>query len=97
MTSATPGLGQTMTGLVAPTDQPARSRFRMPDASPPPTEPSSDIAALVPVGDRLQVGIGRFEVLPLARPRTHVETERNPVAVQGRQRRMGAVGFILRF
>jgi hypothetical protein len=97
MASPAPVAAQTMTGLVAPANPPARSPFRMPDPTRPPGEAEGGIAALVPVNDRLQIGIGRFEVLPLARPRTHVENERNPVAVRGRQRGMAAAGFTLRF
>ena len=97
MASAGPAAAQTMTGLVAPGNQPARSPFRMPDPTRPPGEAQGGIAAFVPVNDRLQIGVGRFDVLPLARPRTHVENDRNPVAVRGRQRGMAAAGFTLRF
>ena len=97
MASSAPVAAQTMTALVAPPDQASRSRFRMPDPARPPGEAEAGFAAIVPVNDRLQIGIGRFEVLPLARPRTNVESERNPVAVRGRQRGMAAAGFTLRF
>lgn len=94
--------------LVGPTiaapSEPVRPRagspdFRMPDgdlrrAGAP---DRSGLIAAYPVQENLQIGIGRFVVPELARPRTNMEREQHPTAMRGRERGIAAVGFSLRF
>ena len=49
------------------------------------------------LGPNVQIGVGRFSVPELARPRTNMERERNPTAVRPRDRGIAAVGFSLSF
>ena len=51
----------------------------------------------IAINDRLDVGIGRFSVPEIARPRTHMEADRQPTAVRPRDRGIAAIGFSLRF
>ncbi len=55
------------------------------------------LIAAVPVNRNLQIGVGRFRVVGDHRARTHTEHERNPVAINQRQRSIAGVGFSLRF
>ena len=55
------------------------------------------LIAAYPIDENLEVGLGRFLVPEIARPRTHMESERNPTAVRFRDRGIAAVGFIHRF
>lgn len=57
----------------------------------------SGLIAAYPVRENLQIGIGRFVVPELARPRTNMEREPHPTAPRGRERGIAAVGFSLRF
>ena len=43
---------------------------------------SDGLMAAVPIDDNLEIGVGRFLVPELARPRTHMETDRQPTAVR---------------
>jgi hypothetical protein len=96
--AAVPAPAQTMTGLVARANgPPGPSRFRMPTSEiPSPEAPRLGMFA-VPVGQGVEIGLGRFQVLPLARPRTNVEVERSPMAVRPRHRGMPGLGVSLRF
>lgn len=49
------------------------------------------------VADNLHIGVGRFSVPEIARPRTNVETDRSPIAVRPRDRGIAAIGFSLSF
>ena len=49
------------------------------------------------VAPNLQIGVGRFAVPEIARPRTHMENDRTPTAVRSRDRGIAAVGFSLSF
>jgi hypothetical protein len=49
------------------------------------------------VGERLQVGIGHYLIPEIARPRTHMERDRQPVSVRPRERRMAAIGISVEF
>ena len=55
------------------------------------------LIAAIAVNDRLDVGLGRFSVPEIARPRTNIEADRQPTAVRPRDRGIAAVGFSLRF
>ncbi len=57
----------------------------------------SGLIAAFPIRRGLQIGVGRFNVSEIARPRTHVETDRQPMAVQSRDRGIAAVGVNVRF
>jgi hypothetical protein len=106
--TALPAAAQT-TGapLVGPTDQasirPApRSHaldFRVPEGDLRQAgEPRSNgLIASVPVNRNLDIGIGRFRVSEIARPRTYTESDRNPAGMGPRQRSIAGFGFSLRF
>lgn len=49
------------------------------------------------VGPNLQIGVGRFSVPEIARPRTNMEGDRSPTAVRPRDRGIAAIGFSLSF
>lgn len=49
------------------------------------------------VGPNLQIGVGRFAVPEIARPRTNMERDRSPTAVRPRDRGIAAIGFSLSF
>ena len=57
----------------------------------------SGLIAAYPIAPNIQLGIGRFSVPELARPRTNMERESNPTAVRPRDRGIAAVGFSLSF
>jgi hypothetical protein len=51
----------------------------------------------VDLADRLQLGVGRFSVPELARPRNHTEPERRPADVRRRDQGIAAVGISYSF
>ena len=51
----------------------------------------------VSLDDRFVIGVGRFNVPELARPRSHTEPERRPADVRRRDRGIAAVGFSYSF
>jgi hypothetical protein len=59
--------------------------------------PRGGLIATVPLAPDLQVALGRFTVVELARPRTHTETERRPADVRRRDNGIAAVGISYRF
>ncbi|HYI63887.1 MAG TPA: hypothetical protein VEW71_03270 [Allosphingosinicella sp.] len=73
--------------------------FRMPrgDYRQPPGPVRNGLIGALPLGRNLQVAVGRFIVPELARPRTHMETDRRPADVRPRDRGIAAVGFSFRF
>ena len=85
------------TGIVSP--GPRRLEFRAPegDLRQPGPQRSSGLLAAVPIYDNLEIGLGRFLVPELARPRTHMESDRQPTAVRPRDSGIAAVGFSYRF
>lgn len=105
--TAAPAAAQTSgAALVAPTDRQgeAEARLRLPEFRTPRGDlrdggeaPRDGLIAAFRVSDDLQIGVGRFEVPDPARPRTHMERERNPTAVRPRDRGIAAIGFSLRF
>ena len=87
---------------VSPSAEPARPTlpdFRVPegDLRQAGQPRRNGLIAAYPVNRNLQIGIGRFAVPELARPRTHMEGERNPTGVRPRERGIAAVGLSLRF
>ena len=89
---------------IAAPSQPVRPRagspdFRMPegDLRRAGAPDRSGLIAAYPIQENLQIGIGRFVVPELARPRTNMERESHPSTVRGRERGIAAVGFSLRF
>ena len=105
--AAAPAAAQTSgAALVGPLDRgPSASPERqLPDFRPPegdlrdPGSPRRNgLIASWQIDEDLQIGIGRFAGPEIARPRTHMESERNPTAVRSRERGIAAVGFSLRF
>lgn len=59
--------------------------------------PRNGLIAAYPIHDNLQIGVGRFSVAEIARPRTNVEAERHPISVRPREGRIAAVGLSFRF
>jgi hypothetical protein len=51
----------------------------------------------VSLDDRTLIGVGRFNVVELARPRTHTEPERRPADVRRRDQGIAAVGISYSF
>ena len=105
---AAPAAGQVSgAALVGPLERsPAiaesRSRlpiFRMPegDLREVGVPRRNGLIGAIAINDRLDVGIGRFNVTEIARPRTHMEADRQPTAVRPRDRGIAAIGFSLRF
>lgn len=51
----------------------------------------SGLVAAMSIGDGMQLGVGRFSMLDLARTRTHLEAEPRPTDVRGRESSIAAV------
>jgi hypothetical protein len=51
----------------------------------------------VSLDDRTLIGVGRFNVVEIARPRTNTEPERRPGDVRRRHQGIAAVGISYRF
>jgi hypothetical protein len=83
----------------APSRQPAPPDFRMPrgDLLEAPGPRRSGLIAAMPIGERLTVGLGRFQVVEQPRPRTHNEHEPRPADVRRRERGIAALGVSVRF
>lgn len=105
LVTAAPAAAQSAASLVAPPDRNSEFSTRsLPDFRPPAGdlrragEPRRNgLIAAWPLGENLDIGIGRFEIPEPARPRTHMERDRNPTSVRSRDRGIAAVGFSLRF
>jgi hypothetical protein len=96
--------GAALVGLrdFAPVDAQARRllpNFRMPDGDLRlPGEPRrSGLIGAMEVGDGVTIGLGRFAVPEIARPRSHMESERHPANVRPRDRGIAALGISVRF
>jgi hypothetical protein len=63
----------------------------------PGSRSTSTMLEEVALGPRLSVGIGRFEALPLARPRTHMERSAAPTAVRDPGRNIAGLRFSFSF
>jgi len=57
----------------------------------------SGLIAAVPLRRNLDIGVGRFQVSDHARPRSYMESERQPTTVRTRDRGIAAVGVSVRF
>lgn len=86
-------------GGVAAAPAPANiPRFEvMPDPSDPGRPRRNGLIAAYQVRENMTVGIGRFAIPEIARPRTNMERERDPTGVRRRERGMAAVGVSIRF
>jgi hypothetical protein len=73
--------------------------FRMPEGDlRNPGEPRRNgLIAAIAINPNLDIGVGRFHVGEIARPRDNNERERQPASVRSRDRAMAGVGFSLRF
>ncbi|HEV2865181.1 MAG TPA: hypothetical protein VGX37_01580 [Allosphingosinicella sp.] len=67
----------------------------LPDPGPRPA--ASEMVGAVPLAENVELGIGRFSVLEIARPRTHVETDRSPTDIRLRDRGIAGMGVKLSF
>lgn len=85
----------------APTAKPPRPNvptFRIMDnPEEPGRPPRSGLIAAYPVRENLTVGVGRFAIPEIARPRTHMEADGPPASVRRRERGLAAIGLSLRF
>jgi len=104
LTAAPAAAQHSPAALVAPPGRSADAALRLPDFTPPAGdlrragEPRRNgLIAAWRVSDDVQIGIGRFSVPEIARPRTHMESDRAPTSVRSRDRGIAAVGFSLRF
>jgi hypothetical protein len=99
---------QSGAALVGPIDRGRPAAPAAPAGVPDFTAPPADLReggetrrngliAAYRVAPNVQLGVGRFAVPEIARPRTNMERERNPTAVQPRERGIAAVGFSLSF
>jgi hypothetical protein len=79
------------------TAQPMQFRAPQGDLRVPGAPRRNGLIAAFPVADNVEIGLGRFMVPQIARPRTHVETDRQPASVRPRDRGIAAVGVSLRF
>ena len=106
--TAAPAFAQTIgASHVGPVDPPRTNltfrpnapQFRMPEGDLRVVgEPQRNgLIASVPVNRNFEIGVGRFRVSEIARPRTHTENDRNPASMNPRQRSIAGVGFSLRF
>lgn len=59
--------------------------------------PRSGLIAAVPLGRRLHLGIGRFAVPELARPRSHTEPQHRSADIRRRERGIAAMGVSFQF
>ena len=86
-------------GPNASASRPRGPDFRVPEGDLRyPGEPQRNrLIANFSVNRNLDVGFGRFSIPDPARPRTNMESDRQPTSVRGRERRMAGVGFSLRF
>jgi len=57
----------------------------------------SGLLAAMDIGDGMQLGVGRFGMLDLARARTHLEAEPRPTDVRGRESSIAAVRLSFSF
>jgi hypothetical protein len=108
-TAAPAAAQQSGAALVGPVDRgrpaaPAAAAAGVPDFTAPTADlreggraRRNGLIAAYRVAPNVQLGIGRFAVPEIARPRTNMERERNPTAVQPRERGIAAVGFSLSF
>lgn len=107
LTAAAPAAAQhSAASLVGPLEGPSTGAvvtnlpdFRAPqgDIRPAGEVRRNGLIAGYRIGRNLHVGIGRFSVPEIARPRSHVENDRAPTAVRMRDRGIAAVGFSLSF
>jgi hypothetical protein len=83
----------------ASTRAPAASGFRMvhSDLEWPGEPRRNGLIAAYPIDDNVQIGVGRFSVAEIARPRTNIEAERHPMAVRPKEGRIAAIGLSLSF
>jgi hypothetical protein len=98
---ASPALGQT-NGVVPGHGLPAAERRTPPDWIPvgdlrggPPARIGLVVA--MRVGDGMQLGVGRFSILDLARSRTNMEREPRPTDIERRERSIAAVRWSFSF
>ena len=89
----------TTPGAAAPVQAPPGPHFRMVARELRwPGEPRRNgLIAAYPLDDNIQIGVGRFSVAEIARPRTNVEAERHPMAVRPKEGRIAAVGLSFSF
>lgn len=82
---------------VEPEPSPPRHADKFAAAVPePPAAPVARMVGAVQVGNA-EIGVGRFNVGEIARPRTHTETDRDPLGFNRRGRSIAGMGFSFRF
>jgi hypothetical protein len=90
--------------LVSPPEAPPPGRASLPsfrisrgDLREIGVPPRSGLIGAVPLGPNLRLGIGRFRIPEIARPRTHMEAERAPTDLRRRERGIAAIGLSFSF
>lgn len=63
----------------------------------PPAAPPMSMIESWSLGDNAQVGLGRFRVMEMARPRTNIERERAPLTMDRPTRPIMGAGLSIRF
>ena len=96
-TSPTPIVGPVQAAPPPAPNPPLRDRFPAPALRDYPQASRGGLIAAVPVGEEAVIGVGRFSVGEIARPRTNTEFERNPTDIRRRQNGIAGMGFSLRF
>lgn len=98
-TTGAPFVGPTDQASIRPAPRSHAPDFRVPEGDLRQAgEPRSNgLIASVPVNRNLEIGIGRFRVSEIARPRSYTEGDRNPAGMGPRQRSIAGFGFSLRF
>ena len=97
--SAAALVGPAERGPISFTPRTTGPSFRVPggDLRYPDEPRRNGLIAAIAVNPNLDIGVGRFRVAELARPRDNTERERQPGSVRSRDRGMAGVGFSLRF
>jgi hypothetical protein len=98
-TSAASLIGPIAPGRTEPTYTTRPMTFQVPpgDLRRPGAPSRNGLIAAVPLDHNVEIGVGRFLVPQIARPRTHMEADRQPSSVRPRDRGIAAVGISLRF
>jgi hypothetical protein len=103
---AAPAIAQNASAPVGPVDHSAPGASPGTSSEPlgaqldlrPGGEPRRNgLIAAYRVRENISLGVGRFSVPEIARPRTHMESDRSPTAIRPREGRIAAIGVSLSF
>jgi hypothetical protein len=91
--SRRPALSPLLTAAAADIEADAHSRL----LAAPAGAARSRMIHVLPLAANIEFGIGRYAVPEIARPRTHMESDRHPTDVRRRGRGIAGVGLKLSF